>query len=183
MNPSLVDRMMRAARLDATLYEEVEADPTAMGQAMTVVVLSAVAAGIGGIRHGGLSGLLIGLLAALVGWFLWAGIIYLVGTKMMPEPQTDADMGQLLRTIGFASSPGIIRVVGFVPVLGWLIGLAASIWMLVATVVAVRQALDYTTTGKAVLVCVIGFVVYLVLSVFVGMFFGGAAMIGGAMAG
>lgn len=183
MNSSLVDRMIRAARLDASLYEEVEADPAAMGQAMTVVVLSAVAAGIGGIRHGGLSGLLIGLLVALVGWFLWVAIIYLVGTKLMPEPQTDADMGQLLRTIGFASSPGIIRVLGFVPVLGWLIGLVAAIWMLVATVVAVRQALDYTSTGKAVLVCVIGFVVYLVFAWMLALLFGGAAMMGGAMAG
>jgi len=157
--PALTDRMIRAAKLDANLYEEVEADKSAMGQAMCVVILSSVAAGIGSIGTTGISGLLIGTIVALIGWFVWAFITYFVGTKILPEPQTSADYGELLRTIGFSSSPGIIRVLGIIPLLGSVINIVAGIWMLIAMVVAVRQALDYKSTGRAVGVCLIGWVV------------------------
>jgi hypothetical protein len=103
---SLTDRMMRAAKLDVDLYEEVEADREATGQAMTVVVLSSVAAGIGTSLQGGLTGLLLGAIAALIGWAIWAYLTYWIGTRLLPESQTEADLGQLLRTIGFASSRG-----------------------------------------------------------------------------
>jgi hypothetical protein len=160
---SLAERMIGAAKLDPHTYEEVEADQGAMGQAMAVVVISALAAGLGGIGGGG-RGLVMTAVAALIGWFIWAGITYFVGTKIMPDPQTRADMGQLLRTMGFAASPGVFRALGFIPILGWLISFGASVWMLVAMVVAVRQALDYQSTGKAVAVCAIGFLVYLGLT-------------------
>ena len=104
--PSLADRMMRAAKLDVSLYEEVEADKTATGQAMTVVILYSVASGIGAIGTIGLKGLLFGTIGALVGWFIWAYLTYTIGTKLLAEPQTKADIGELLRTIGFSSSPG-----------------------------------------------------------------------------
>jgi hypothetical protein len=94
-----------------------------------------------------------------VGWFIWAGLTFLIGTKILPEPQTKADLGELLRTIGFSASPGVLRIFGMIPLLGGLIALAASVWMLVAMIVAVRQALDYTSTGRAVGVCVIGWLV------------------------
>lgn len=93
------DRMIRAAKLDVNLYEEVEADTTAIGQAMTVVILSSIAAGIGSIGHGGATGLIGGLVGALVGWFIWAYVTYLIGTKFLPEPQTRSDIGELLRTV------------------------------------------------------------------------------------
>ncbi|MBW2058957.1 MAG: hypothetical protein JRH07_12125 [Deltaproteobacteria bacterium] len=153
------DRIVRAAKLDANLYEEVEADKGAMGQAMGVVVLSSVAAGIGTITQGGLGGILMGTIFAVIGWFAWAYITYLVGTKILPEPQTKADPGELLRTIGFSSSPGLIRVLGIIPGLGWLVFLVASIWMLVAMVIAVRQALDYRSTFRAIGVCLIGWII------------------------
>ncbi len=104
------DRIIRAAKLDIHLYEEVEADKGAMGQAMGVVVLSSIAAGIGSIARGGISGILIGTIMALIGWYVWAYLIYFIGTKLLPEPQTKADHSELLRTIGFSSSPGLIRV-------------------------------------------------------------------------
>ena len=138
---SLQNRMIRAAKLDVNLYEEVEADKGAMGQAMAVVVLSSVAAGIGSIARGGIAGILWGTIFALIGWFVWAYLTYLIGTKLLPEPQTKSNPGELMRTIGFSSSPGLIRVLGFIPILGWLIMLAGSIWMLIAMVIAVRQAL------------------------------------------
>lgn len=160
---SLVDRMIRAAKLDVSLYEEVEADRETLGQAMGVVVLSSLAAGIGSLGRGGGAGLMVGAIAALIGWFIWAWLTYLIGTKLLPEPQTQADLGQLLRTIGFSSSPGVIRVLGIIPGLRGIVFLAASIWMLMAMVIAVRQALDYTSTLRAVVVCVIGWIILMVI--------------------
>jgi hypothetical protein len=156
---SLTDRMLRAAMLDANLYEEVEADTTAMGQAMAVVVLSSIAGGIGASAANGVGGLIGGAVASLVGWYIWAWLTYFIGTKWLPEPTTEADTGQMLRTIGFASAPGLIRIAGIVPGLGLIAAGAASIWMLCAMVIAVRQALDYASTGRAVIVCLIGFLV------------------------
>jgi hypothetical protein len=155
--------MIGAAKLNVHTYEEVEADTTAMGQAMTVVVLSSVAAGIGSLTQTGIGGLVLGAVLALVGWFVWAFLTYFIGTKILPEPQTKADMGELLRTIGFSASPGVLKVLGVIPFLGGLITFAVSIWMLVAMVIAVRQALDYRSTGRAIGVCLIGFVVYIVV--------------------
>ena len=159
---SLQNRMIRAAKLDVHLYEEVEADQGAMVQAMTVVILSALAAGIGSANMG-LSGMVIGLIAALIGWYVWAFLTYFIGTKFLAQPQTRADHRELLRTIGFASAPGLIRVLGIIPGLRTPLFLVAGIWMLVAMVIAVRQALDYTSTGRAIGVCVIGWVVQILI--------------------
>ncbi|MDY6935381.1 MAG: YIP1 family protein [Spirochaetota bacterium] len=169
---SFNNRMIRAAKLDVDLYEEVEADTGATSQAMGVVVLSSIASGIGSIAIGGLSGIIMGTIVALIGWYVWAYLTYLIGTKFLPEPQTSADLGELLRTIGFSSSPGIIRVLGIIPGLGGLIFIAASIWMLVAMIIAVRQALDYNSTLRAVGVCFIGWVIYSLLSVLLFSIFG-----------
>lgn len=156
----LADRSLRAARLDAGLYEEVEADTTALPQAMLVVVLASVAAGIATLgRAGGLGGVVVGALGALVGWYVWAYLTYWIGTRLLPEPQTEADPGQLLRTLGFAAAPGMIRILGVIRPLLPPVMLVANLWMLVATVVAVRQALDYSGTGRAIAVCVIGWLV------------------------
>ncbi len=154
----LTDRMLRAARLDASLYEEVEHDTTVTRQAALVVVIASIATGIGNLDTGGLPGLVRGSILALLGWAFWSWIIYLVGTRLLAEPQTEADYGQLLRTIGFASAPGVINVLGIVPILGGLAMLVAQVWTIAATVVAVRQALDYRGTGRAVMVCVVSWV-------------------------
>ena len=156
---SFSDRMIRAAKLDVHVYEEVEADKGALGHAMSVVVLSSIAAGVGSIASAGLGGILMGTITALVAWYLWAWLTYLIGTKLLPEPQTRADVGELLRTIGFSSTPGLIRVLGIIPGLANLVFLIASVWMLVAMVIAVRQALDYSSTLRAIGVCLIGWFV------------------------
>ncbi|MCH8033588.1 MAG: YIP1 family protein [Bacteroidetes bacterium] len=171
---SFLDRMLRAAKLDVNLYEEVEADTGAMRQAMGVVVLSSIAAGIGSIATGGLDGILMGTIAALIGWYVWAFLTYYIGTKFLPEPQTRADLGELLRTIGFSSSPGLIRVLGIIPGLGGVVFLVASIWMLVAMVIAVRQALDYESTLRAVGVCVIGWIIQMLIFGLLFFILGGA---------
>ncbi len=167
------DRMIRAAKLDINLYEEVEADKDAMRQAMGVVVLASLAAGVGSIGTIGLGGILLGTLAALGGWYIWAWLTYFIGTRFLAEPQTEADLGQLLRTTGFSSSPGLIRVLGIIPGLGTVVFAVASIWMLVAMVIAVRQALDYTSTFRAVGVCVIGWIIQTVILVLLFSLLGG----------
>jgi hypothetical protein len=171
-------RMGRAMRLDASLYEEVEADRTATGQALGVVAISALAAGIGGAAMTGGVGILAGILASLLGWVVWAGLIYLVGTKMLPEANTRSDVGELLRTTGFATAPGVFRVLAAIPLIGPLIALAAARWMYAAFVVAVRQALDYESTGRAMLVCFIGFCVYMGIAIAFFLLLGGAALVG-----
>ena len=166
MNP-FVDRMIRAAKLDKNLYEEVEADKSALGQSVTVVILSSVAAGIGVIADAGITGILTGTIMALIGWLIWAYLTYIIGTKVLPTPETKADYGELLRTIGFSSSPGLIRIIGIIPGLAGIVFFAAGIWMFMAMIIAVRQALDYTSTWRAVGVCIIGWIVQaLVLGIF-----------------
>ena len=157
------DRIVRAARLDKSVYEEVEADKSATGQAIVLVVLVAIATAIGTGTGGGFGALIATLVSALAGWAIWAWITYFVGTKILPEPQTEADWGQLARTLAFAQSIGLLRVFGFIPVLGVLIVFATVIWQLVAMVIAVRQALDYTFTARAVVVILIGFIPYAIV--------------------
>lgn len=158
---TFVERMVGAAKLDVRVYEEIEADRSATPQAMGVVVLSAVAGGIG--VGAGIRGLVVGTIAGLLGWAVWAGLTYFIGTRWLPEPDTKADIGELLRTLGFATSPGILRVAGIVPVVGSIVIVVSAVWTLVAVVVAMRQALDYRSTGRAIGVCVIGWVVQIVI--------------------
>jgi len=162
---NLKERIIRALKLDAGLYEEVEADKTAMSQAMIVVLLSGVAAGIGTISVSGFGGLFSGAIIAVIGWFLWAYLAFLIGTKIMPEPQTKADPGELLRTIGFAAAPGMIRVIAIIPLLHDAVFAIASIWMIAALVIAVKQALDYKSTLRAVSVCVIAWIIQVLVLV------------------
>lgn len=167
----LFKRMLRAAKLDVSLYEEVEADEGALTQATFVVILSSLAAGIAGIFSFGIMFLIVSTISALVGWYVWAFLAYYIGTKFLPEEQTEADHGQLLRTLGFASSPGLIRILGIIPGLMLIVNFIASIWMLVTMVIAVRQALDYKSTLRAVIVCIIGWIIqWLVIMLFNALF-------------
>ena len=170
---SFKNRIIRAAKLDSNLYEEVEADKSALGQAMAIVVFSSIAAGIGLYKTGGFSGIITGTMASLISWYVWAYLTYFIGTKFLPEPQTQADLGELLRTIGFSSSPGLLRVFYFVPGIGVLLYLISSLWMLVAMIIAVRQALDYNSTLRAVGVCVIGYIIQIFVLVIIFSIFGG----------
>lgn len=165
-NHSLISRMIAAVQLKKSVYEEVEADKSATLQAMMVVVLASLSSGIALIflpvqsdqEQSTAVLIAIGLFTALFGWALLAFIAHFVGTRLFPSPNTKADWGELARTLGFAQSAGVLRVFVFVPALGPIIYIAASMWMLVATVIAIRQALDYTSTWRAVLVTIVSYI-------------------------
>ncbi|HXE75734.1 MAG TPA: YIP1 family protein [Candidatus Xenobia bacterium] len=164
---SFVERMIGAAKLDANIYEEVEADSAATGQAMMVVVLTAIMSGVAQLRESGVAGMIGGAIGALLGWLVWAFLTFIVGTKLLPEADTKSNMGELLRTIGFASAPGILYVLGAVPAAGPFLTFLIWCWTIAAFVVAVRQALDYKSTGRAIAVVLIGGVVYAIIIFFV----------------
>ncbi len=171
----LVDRMIKAAMLDKSLYEEVERDTTATTQALMVVIIVSLASGIGGaVRaifagHPGLavSGLIGGLIMAIIMWAVWSLVVYFVGTSVFGGTATP---GEVLRVVGFAYTPNTLSIVSFIPILGGLIALIASIWTLVAGVVAVRQALDVDTT-KAILTIIIAAIVVFVVMAILGVVF------------
>jgi hypothetical protein len=158
-----VQRVIRALKLEAALFEEVEADRGATTQAIGVVLLSGIAAGIGSSGRGLAGGILLLTIASFLAWVVWALVTYVIGTRILPGARTEADVGQLLRTVGFSSAPGVIQVLGVIPTLAGAVFFVASVWMLVAMVIAVRQALDYESTARAVGVCLIGWGVQMVL--------------------
>ena len=171
----IVNRMIRAAKLDVSLYEEVEKDKTVTNQALLVVVIASICAGIGQAIAGhlisGVGGLVIGLVTglvtALVSWLIWSFITYIIGTRVFKGPNTEASYGQLLRCIGFSNSPNVLSIFAFIPALGPVIVFIAAIWSLVAMVIAVRQALDFST-GRAIATCIVGFIVLIVIMAVVG---------------
>ena len=165
----MFDRIVRAAKLDAALYEEVEADPSLTKEAALVVVLASLAAGIAGFGNAGVVGLFAITIGNIIGWLIWSGVIFLIGTKLLPEPQTEADFGQLLRTLGFAAAPRIAAILALIRPLAAIVALVVTAWGIAAMIVAIRQALDYESTGRAAAVCLIGFVAqFLVLAPILG---------------
>lgn len=162
-------RLLGAARLDTATFEEIEHDERALAQACGVVLLAGAATGVAQLPDGHVVGAVAGAALAVVGWAVWAGIVWVLGVRLMPESATEADAAQLLRTLGFAAAPGMLRVVGVVPSLAFAADVVASVWTIAAMVVAVRQVLDYAGTGRAVAVCVIGWSAQLLVLVAVGM--------------
>lgn len=160
---SLLRRMKGAAMLDVGVYEEVEADENATTQAAIVVAIVAVAQAIGAAGGGG-PGVIGGVIAAIAGWLLWAGITYLIGDKLFGGTAT---WGELLRTIGFAQAPGVLYVLAIIPILGWVVRVVVALWVLVAGIVAIRQALDFST-GKAVLTALLGWLAVMVVMLLLG---------------
>ncbi len=155
---TFLNRVTGAAMLKPAMYEEVEADRAATMQAMGVVALSSLAAGVGalGLASAHLTTLAgISLLAFAV-WGIWAFLTLQIGARIFPAPRTQADIGQLLRTIGFATAPGILRIAGVIPGTTTIVFAVTAVWMLMAMIVAVRQALDYTSTARAFAVCALG---------------------------
>jgi hypothetical protein len=139
----LVERMQRAARLDAELYDEVARDAAALPEAALIVVIAAIASVLGNVlnffeagpRH---TWLITEIISMLVNWVVWSYLTYFIGTRFFHGTATPPE---LLRSLGFAMSPGVLSLLGFIPCLGGPVRLAAAIWVVVAGVIAVREAL------------------------------------------
>ena len=164
---SLTARMTGAMQADVKTFQEIEADPTAISQAVTVIIIAGIASLIGnmfriGIIHGAMM-----LVVNVIGYALWTLLVVLIGTKVMPEPATKADFNEAFRVIGFTASPGVFNVLAIVPFLGPLISFVVWIWMVVVGVVAVREVLDYSNTGRAIIVCLIAAFICWIVSFFV----------------
>jgi hypothetical protein len=182
---SMLNRMIRAATLDVNLYEEVEADTSLNQEALMVVILVSIAAGIGAFLGGLISlrigaavvGLILAVLIGVVSYYIWAYVTHFVGTSFF---KGTADVGEVLRTLGYANAPRVLAILSFIPCVGWLIALAGAIWALVAAVVAVRQAMDFDDTVTAIITVIIGWVIILIISLVLNLIFGTAFGIGGA---
>lgn len=170
-------RLVGAATLDASAYEGIERDRSAIGQALLVVLLSSAAAGVG--ASGGASPRAETFLAvtaiALVTWFAWAMLVYQIGGRILPEPGTRVDFPQMLRTIGFAAAPGLFQVLGVVPMLATAVFALSWFWMFAAMVTAVRHALDYQSLARTLLVCGLAALLAVGMALVLGVIFGPTA--------
>ena len=160
---TFADRVKGVLLLDVKTFEEIEADTTANARALLVVVVASLVAGLGAGINLGVIGLLRETISALVGWVMWAGVTWVIGSKLLPEPQTHTDMGELLRVIGFAYAPQLFAFFAFIPFLGGVISTIVACWLLAATILAVRQALDYVSTLRAAAVVLIGWLIFVVI--------------------
>ena len=159
---NLFNRIFRAIKIDVELYEEVERDKSATIQAGLVVVLSSMAAGVGALQLGA-SNFLLAPIFSLISWYVWAYIIYFVGVKLFPEKNTKSNHGELLRTIGFSSAPGLLRVFGVTPDLMAVTFIGSAFWMLACMVVGVRAALDYKSLWRALGVVIVAWLFQAIL--------------------
>ena len=160
---TFAQRVKGVLLLDARTFEDIEADTTANTQALLVVVAGSLAAGLGAGVRLGFAGLLRETLGGLIGWVMWAAVTWVIGAKLLPEPQTRTNMGELLRVIGYAYAPNLFAFFAFLPALDIVVGTAVAFWLLAATVVAVRQALDYVSTLRAAAVVFIGWLIFVVI--------------------
>ena len=184
---SLIQNMISAAKLDVNFFNAVEHDESKNSEALMVVIIAAIASalgnGIGGIFAngfiGGLMGALFGLIMVIAGYYLWSYITYFIGTKFFGG---EADAGEVLRTFGYSYSPQVLSILAFIPCIGWAIAFVASIWSLVAGIIAIREAMDFDT-GKAVATALIAWLIVTVIILMVGAIFGVGAIGMGAVFG
>jgi hypothetical protein len=176
---SLGERMVGAMKADVKTFQEIEADPTAIGQAVTVIIIAGVASLIGNVFRVGVFGGMMSLLISLIGYALWSLLVVLIGTKVMPEPATKADFNEAFRVVGFTAAPGVFNVLAILPWLGPLISFMISLWMLVIGVIAVREVLDYSNTGRAIIVCILAMLAVWIITLVVLT----PLLIGGSMLG
>jgi hypothetical protein len=178
---SFGERVVGAMRLDANTFEEIERDPTAMGQAAGVIVLAAVSMGVGNLFWGGMSGIVFRIIIGLIAYVCWAVIVWIVGTKVMPDPNTKADFAETFRVIAFAASPGVLGIITIIPILGWLLSFILWLWQFVAMIVAVKAVLDYNDYLKPIVVVIIGWIVYAVVWALLATIFIGSALVMGSL--
>jgi hypothetical protein len=163
-----LNRLLRAARLDVSVYQELIENVGLFNQALIVVFLYSMAAAYGTFGRIGATGTNIGMVTTLLGWYVWAFSTYIIGVRLLPEDRTQADRKALMRVLGFASAPGILRALGFIPGLGIVILLTTTAWMIATATIGIKQALNYESTSRALGVCIIGIIIS---AVFQGLMF------------
>ena len=185
----MIDRIMRAIRLDWTVFREIAEDQNAMTEAAIIVAVVTFLSGIGTfigslIADVGFGSALLGFLSTwlisgiLLGWILWAVLTYFVGTMLF---QGKTDIPEMMRVLGYANAPNLLGIFGFIPCVGWLIALAGAILSLIAGVIAVREAMEFDTT-KAIITVVISWVIAFIISLIIGGILGvGAAITSGVL--
>jgi len=167
-------RFVGALALDAGAYESVEADRSSAMQSVIVVVAVCISGGIAALGLGltGLAGVVNGAVLSLGAWLTWAAVITTFGTITLPEPQTKADVAELFRVLGFAAAPGIFVGLAAMPAAApWVLSVVAA-WMVAAAVMAVRQALDYRSTTRAIAVCAVAWLLTFGVLAAVALFLG-----------
>jgi hypothetical protein len=152
-------------KADVKTFQEIEADPTAIGQAITVILIAGVASLIGNLFRAGVVFGLMHLVISVITYAIWSIVIVLVGTKVMPEPTTKADFAEGFRVIGFTAAPGVFNILAIVPFLGPVISFFIGLWMLVIGVIAVKEVLDYSNIGRAIIVCIIAAIISWVVAI------------------
>ena len=156
---TLFHRMIGASRLDPVIYEQVEADRSSTTAAVLVVIVSSVGAALGSGSKDVLS-IVTAVILLLAAWMIWVGLAYFIGARLLPGPETHADIGEVVRTTGFSASPGVLRILGLIPAVGFPITLVVTVWMLISFVMAIRQALDYASSLRALAVCFLGWLIH-----------------------
>lgn len=175
---TLLYRMMGAAMLDGGTYEQLEHDRHATWQSVLVVVLASLAAGFGTRLQlwEGAGAFVQVTVTALLVWIAWAVLTLQIGSRVLPEPTTRADTGEMLRTIGFAAAPGILQAFGAIPGAALPVFAITIVWMFAAMVVAIRHALDYSSIGRALAVCLVAAIVIAAFTLGLGALFSRTAM-------
>ena len=163
----MLNRMLGAARLSVDTFEDVERDGSATIQAIIVVIIVAIATGVGQLLSGEANifeALVFGVIRGVLSWVVWALVALLVGTTILKSEHTEADWGQVARGTGFAQTPGILNILSFIPFVGWAILAIALVWQWAGMVIALRQSLDYTSTWRAFFVILISVIPVIIIN-------------------
>jgi hypothetical protein len=167
---TIIDRAKRVMQLDQPVFRTIARDPNATRQAAIVVGVVAVAGAIGGAGEG-IGGIILGIISALIGWLIFAGLAWFFGTNIFGTPTTVTNWESLLRTLGYAQTPRILTIFGFIPIIGWLAALVGSIWAIVTAIVAIRETLGFST-GRAIITAIIAAIAAGLVMAILGLIFG-----------
>ncbi|MBN1659367.1 MAG: YIP1 family protein [Anaerolineae bacterium] len=170
----MIDRILRAIRLDPNVYREIAEDENAMGEAAIIVIVVTLLSALGSAFAAEsffVSLIVSWLMSVIVGWIGWAVLTYFIGAKLFGGRSSIPEM---MRVLGYASAPQLLGVLGFIPCLGWLASLIGAILALIAGIIAVRESMEFDT-GKAVLTVLIAWVIAFAITFGVGLVIGGGA--------
>jgi hypothetical protein len=157
-----LNRFLGAALLDVKLYQEVAAEPRFLNQAWITVLIYAMLAAWGSFGRAGAVGSNIGMITAVIGWYVWAFSTYFCATRWFRETSAEVERGDrktVIRVMGFACAPGAIRILGLLPGMGILVFVGATIWMIVAATIALKVAFNFESTARAAGACIIGWII------------------------